>query len=298
MALENLYTSTKTLAVSPSFLAFISAWDAFLMLSGQTIYKLFRDGTFIAIGTKSFYDSAGVRVGGLMIWLDGLTAATCYPADQITGQKQYDQVLNPAWQPFPALGDYLDDLRGLYLKINGSSIQILRLSDGALQATVALGGATYTGLCSVSETRVLAYRNTDGVISLVDYVNRKLLWQSQVPGFAAAGFDSTHNLFVTVQSDHKVRLFLMSATPAVLSNPAFYPIPSRIKQYQGYTIRTRLTGDRGEPCADYWVNWSLGIPAWGALEKSRTKTDVDGYAENFYFAANLGDETVTVEVAI
>lgn len=233
-----------------------------------------------------------------MIWLDGLTAATCYPADQITGQKSYSQALNPSWQPFPALGDYLDDRRGLYLKVNGASIQIHRLDDGVLEATVGLGGTTYSGLCYVSETRVLAYRNHDGVISLVDYVNRKLLWQSRVPAFTAAGFDSTHNLFVTVQADHKVRLFLMSAAPATLSRPEFYPVPSRINQYQGYTIRTRLTGDMSEPCSGYLISWSLGIPTRGALEKSRTKTDAEGYAENFYYGANLGEETVTVEVAI
>jgi hypothetical protein len=51
------------------------------------------------------------------------------------------------------------------------------------------------------------------------------------------------------------------------------------------------------------VHWSLkGLPARGYLLKDKSKTDADGYAENFYFGpaavGEVGSETIQVRVAV
>ncbi len=302
MALELLYTSTKTLTVGsiPGFLGYVLPWDAFVLLDIGIISKVFRDGTQAKIGIPPSYDIMLNRSNGSPAWSVGSLHPSFYAADPVTLARTYDQALNPTWQPGAGVaGVYVDDRLDRYLALDTGCLKIYRLSDGALQATIALlPGSAYTGVCHAGPSKVLVYRKTDGAVALVDYVNFVILWASSVTPFVLCAFDSQNSLVVTMQADHKLRLYLTTAAPAVLAAPVLHPVPAQVEQFIGYPVRTRLTGSGGEPCPDYWVSWALAVPVKGSLLKDRSQTDADGYAENFYFGANPGTETLQVEVTV
>lgn len=304
--LELLYTSTKTVTLLSTFhLVYLRSWDALLLFSSGKLYKVFRDGTQINLGAAiaGTSISMGNRVEGRHIWgtLPPDPTVIC-AADEITGQPHYIDVLNPTWNPganFRA-GDYLDEAAGLLLHSKSAGvIEIFRLADGVKLGEIAdLGGPYYDNLAYAGQGKIAAFHHATGQLALVDYINRTVVFRSTVAPCVRSAYDCRHDLAITIQSDQKVRVYLMAALPAQLSVPAFNPVPAQVNRLAGYAVRTRLTGDMGEPCAGYLVNWGLAAPAKGFLEKAGSLTDADGYAENFYFGQSLGEETIQVGVTI
>jgi hypothetical protein len=248
----------------------------------------------------------GNRQGGRHFWFPYTTAPIdCYGADEITGQSSPFEILNPNWKiPFGSWrsGDYLDDLAGLFLhNVSAGLIKIFRLADGYEVGQILIpSGPLYDSIAYVSPGQAFAFDKESGKLALIDYLTPTLVWQSKVAPFAAAAFDCRHNLVVTLGTDGKIRIYLLSPVPASLSAPAFSPSdnPHRLG---GKKVTTLLSGDMNEPCPDYWIHWELlGTPHRGSLLKDKSKTDSQGQAENFYFGPvdTFGEETIKVQVIV
>ena len=233
----------------------------------------------------------------------------CYGADEITGQPLYNEILNPAWLIPLGLyrtGDYVDDRAGLFFhNAPAGAIQIYRLADGQLLQTFNLPGVSGYGdfLAPAGGARLLAAQKSTGKVALLDYQQGAVLWQSRVRPFCGATYDLRHDLIITLETDGKIRLYLLTPVPAVLSAPAWTPAVTEVHRLHGYPVQVRLTGDAGEPCPGYWIEWSLaGSPAKGSLLRPRTRTDAEGYAANYYFgpagAGDTGLETIQAQVII
>jgi hypothetical protein len=117
-----------------------------------------------------------------------------------------------------------------------------------------------------------------------------------------AAYDCLHRLIVTVETDLKVRLFTLDPVPATLSSPVFVPAEAHHHRLTGGRVQTRLTGGDGEPCGNYWIHWNLLGSPKGELLKDKSKTDGNGYAENYYYgpppSGTIGEETILVSVKV
>jgi hypothetical protein len=126
--------------------------------------------------------------------------------------------------------------------------------------------------------------------------------KGSIDPFRVAAYDCQHHNFVAIGTDGKVRVYSREAWPAVLSAPTFEP--AVVYGLKANKVKTRLTGHEGEPCKDWWVHWELeGVngPVIGSLDKAVSKTDEDGYAENFYFGPDeglTGQNKLTVRVVL
>ena len=146
----------------------------------------------------------------------------------------------------------------------------------------------------------MAFRHDTGDVALVDYQGKKVLWKSKVRPCRWSAYDCLHDLIITVESDKLVRIYLLNPVPATLTAPTFTPAAQR---FQGCVVKTRLRGAHGEVCPGYWVRWEItGSPPKGARFKLASKTDENGYAENFYYGPaqgeEIGAETLKVSVKV
>jgi hypothetical protein len=230
-----------------------------------------------------------------------------WAADEISGNYHYDDVLSGAWSPPTEAfrpGGYVDDRRGLilYAYVN-RRLHFIDLVTGAETTYMTLPGTgtMYDHLAWAGEGLVMAIDFETGRVAMVDYVNRRVLWSSVIRPCIMAAYDCLHRLIIAVEADLKVRVYTLDPVPAVLTNPAFIPATDQ-HRLMGSPVQTRLTGDDGEPCPDYWIHWSLlGTPK-GELLKDKSQTDADGYAENYYFgppeAGEIGEETILVSAKV
>jgi len=307
--LELTYTSSRTFTIysgfTPFHLAYLRSWDAMVLFGYQKLDKLFRDGSQANLGVANTYLSMGNRVGGRHFWFSG---SDFLAADEITGQYHYSEILNPTWKPNAGAcrnGDYLDEVAGLFLHSQTSGkIEVFGLADGVkLGEILDPGGPYYDNLAYAGQGKVMAFHHGTGKLALVDYLNRTVVFKSKVNPCWRSAYDCLHNLVITIQSDRKVRVYALVPLPATLSAPAFMPTAPHQHRLLGSMVQTRLTGDQGEACGGWWVHWSLkGLPAKGYLLKDKSKTDANGYAENFYFGpaavGEVGSETIQVRVVV
>lgn len=299
--LEQLYTSSKAVSVESGgyFMAYVQAWDALALSSSARLDKIFRDGSQFKIGLGGA-SNLGSRVAGKIFWgvSNDNSPFRLYSADDITGQPNFGDLLNPDWQiPITTCGhgDFLDDQAGYYLHC-AAGVEIYRLADGLhlgdLLDRFGPSGLAYAGL-----NQVLAFRGADGTVALINYVTQTIVWQSTVRPFSLAAYDCLHDLILTVEGDGLVRVYLTTPAPASLSNPVF--TPSTVRCLNGHQVSVRLTGDQGEPCGGYVVDWALA-DAQGWIEKPQSQTDAEGYAANYYFGPRTGSgsETLQAQVAL
>jgi hypothetical protein len=307
--LELIYTSSRTFNIysgfTPFHLAYMRSWDAMVLFGYQKLDKLFRDGSQANLGVANTYLSMGNRVGGRHFWLSG---SDFLAANEITGQYHYSEILNPTWKPAAGAcrgGDYLDDVAGLFLHSQTSGkIEVFGLADGVkLGEILDPGGPYYDNLAYAGQGKVMSFHHNTGKLALVDYLNRTVVFKSKVSPCWRSAYDCLHNLVITIQPDRKVRVYALVPVPATLTAPAFVPAAPHQHRLLGSKVQTRLIGDQGEPCGGWWVHWSLkGLPARGYLLKDKSKTDADGYAQNFYFGpaavGEVGNETIQVRVVV
>ena len=96
-----------------------------------------------------------------------------------------------------------------------------------------------------------------------------------------------------IESTGTVVAYTDLVQPDALSAPELLDVASPLHPVQGSRLRTRLTSavighptQTFEPVKDWLVDWALvGI---GSVERSQSKTDKDGYAENYYFGPLTG----------
>ena len=305
--LRLIYTSTKTITVSqPHHLCCIASQDAFCLVMGwTTAHKLFMDGTCIEMGSlitgNIFYLSvAGGHQGHYNVLAD-----KAYRGDEITFQIDPNQVIMTAWGgPIPGSGDFVDPENDLLLRKVGGSIYYYRISTETLLATQeVIPGVVLDSLSWAGRNRVLAFDKDTGKLALVDYLAREVLLLSKITPCHLAAYNPNHEVVVALGTDGKVRVYALEVVPATLSNPEFLPAVPHVHRLMGYTVRVQLTGDEGEACPGYWIQWSLlGEPPKGQLEKEYSRTDESGYAENFWFgpsgAGETGSETVKAQVTV
>jgi WD40 repeat protein len=308
--LELLYISTKVITsfgTGPLQLVFLTSWDSLLLLNGYRVEKIFRDGTQAILGSMGSGNTwgPGSRVGGRAYWIQdyGPGTATIYSADEIIGKYQLGEILNPTW-PIPsnrkAPGNFVDEYIERYV-VNGAAgiVYIYNLTTGSLLGQLQLNSTSiFDSLSYAGRNKVLAFQKSTGKIALIDYTNIEILWQGSVSPALVCAYDSKHDLVLTIASDLKVRIYLITPLPATLSAPEFYPAVASVTRKKGYPVRVRLTGAGGEPCVGYWVIWET--PVLGYLQKTKSETDEDGYAWNFYFgpASLTGSQRLYTEVVI
>lgn len=301
--LDLLYTSSKTLSFSSAeALWHVPAWDAMLFVADGGLHKVFRDGTQGRIGSKPTYWGVGGRQDGLF-WVNDAANPLCYHADDITAQPGPSPV-NQSW-PLPGRwvgGDFIDDARGIYLHRNGPAIDAYSLADGTHLWQVSVAGYTIDFLAAADPSRV-AVLCKNGKFAVVDYVAASVQAQSTIRPCLCATYDPAHGLVATVESDKRVRIYTATAAPASLAAPYFVPALPQVTRLAGYVVRTRLTGSASEACPGYWIEWEITTATpRGSLEKTYSRTDADGYAENFYFGpaagGDVGQETITVRVTV
>jgi hypothetical protein len=302
--LELLYTSTKSIDLTvfnwtPSHMGYVAAWDALVCFIYNSLHKVFRDGTQAYLGGTNGYWTKGNRYGGRFFYYQYASdPAWCYAADEITGQLHTDQVLNPGWRAPVMGGAYLDDVNQLFLTTE-SPVKIRRLSDGSQVGEIAFGFIP-NNLIYAGPRLVLAVKHNPGQVALLDYISQTVIWKSTMRPCISSAYDSRHQLVITLESDRKIRLYLLDPVPTTLTAPVLTPGAMR---GSGSKVKVRLTGDAGEPCAGYVVRWEIaGVPPQGSLFKAATVTGDDGYAENFYFSPGqgevLGQETIKATVVV
>jgi hypothetical protein len=301
--LRLIYTSTKSITGISTWqhLAWIASHDAFALI-GNGSRKLYHDGTCIAIGsmfgTATFQTTPGSQA------ITDAIYGYAYPVDEITFQPNLNSPYYH-WTPStPGTGCFIDPLEDLLLKPSGSSVQFYRISDKTLLQTITpIPGTSINAICYAGQNRVMVVNHSTGELAIVDYKAREVLLVTAIAPCRLAAFNPNHNVVVAIGTDNKVRVYAYEVLPATLSAPEWYPAVTHVRRLQGYPVRTRLTGDQGEGCSGYWIQWSLlGEPPKGQLEKEYTRTDAEGYATNFYFgpygAGETGSETLKVSVIV
>jgi hypothetical protein len=110
-------------------------------------------------------------------------------------------------------------------------------------------------------------------------------------------YSAKHDVFVSLHNTyapHQTRVWARTPSPASVSAPTASPA---VKAGLVSTLRCRVLGDAGEPCADEVVAWS--VTGDGVLSAAATATDEDGYAEVQLAVplAATADAQVDVELA-
>ncbi len=308
--LELIYTSTKVVTTGTDLAAlhmyYLATWDAMILhdynSSVNKAYKLFRDGSQAEIISVVPSIKLIGRRPGRHCWMNvhGFGNGEIWEADEISGNYHSDLLLNPNWTPPIEAwheGSFIDDLRQIAVYQSYGIVYCIDLTTGATLGTLN-PGATLNHIAWVGDGQVVGVEYSTGKVIFIDYMNRLVLSQTKVAPCKAAAYDCAHRLVITLGSDKLVRVYTLDVVPAVLANPVFIPATSQ-HRLMGSKVRTRLTGDAGEPCKDYWIRWSLlGLPK-GELLKDKSKTDVDGYADNYYFGLDeTGEDTLQVSVQV
>lgn len=316
--LQNFFTSTKTpIAYAYPTLAYVASWDAFIgtqSISGAIeVFKLFHDGSKGRLGAGS--GGYGLVHGdqGRFFWVYASTVPiNLWKGDEITGfwdVNSPDLLTLYDFGPGPMQGDLVDLEQGLLVKHDYHDVKVYDLATGTLLRTfseIFSGGHVYDVSWAGSGKALVSMGHFDptGKVALINYLTGEILWQSKVNTTAKrAIYNTTHGIILTLGSDYLVRVYGTLPVPTSLSAPAFYPAVAHVHPQEGHVVRTRLLGADSEPCEGYTIAWELlGSPAKGELLKAQSRTDADGYAENYYCGpadpADLGTETVKVTATI
>ena len=151
--------------------------------------------------------------------------------------------------------------------------------------------------------RLLAYNKTNGrivilhiadLLSGLDAEAAKITDTALGNGFDYMWYNPWNKIFCGIkESTGIVKVYTDLVQPDTLSNPELLDIVSPLHPVQGTRIRTRLTSvvtghptQAFEPVKDWLVDWNLlGL---GSIQRSQSKTDEDGYADNYYFGPLTG----------
>jgi hypothetical protein len=295
---EKIFESTKLVqpvATGDSWqhLGYVSTWDAFMAQSNSEWSRVFRDGSRVKFGKPSGSYAMLGRVKGFQAYWS-LWSLKVNPAFEINGLPNPNEVLNPNWDigysqgPSALAGKFIDDFNQVYLnQPNASRIDIHNLENGQKVGEIIHNvGEYFASIAWVQPGQVAGLCRTSGKVRIMEYLrNPGVLESGRIDPFKVAAYDSTFHLFVTIGTDHKTRVYCREAWPYALSNPVFEP--AQVYGLKANLVKTRLTGQDGEPCPDWWVNWELlgvgGNAPLGYLDKYVSQTDKNGYAWNLYF---------------
>ena len=296
---EKIFESTKLaqpVGATDSWqsLFYVVTWDAFMAQSSGEWSKVFRDGTKIKFGRPSGTFRALGRVRGFpaywSYWTDQIVSAF-----EINGLPNPNEVLWDIQHGLdPLLPAFIDDVNQVYLHqdYSGNQIDIYSLETAVkVNEIVHNARQDFATIAWVQQGQVVGMCKTSGKVVLMDYLssNPQVLATGHVDPFVVGAYDTAFKLFVTIGTDHKVRIYTGELLPHGLSSPAFTPVS--VYGLNATTVKVRLTGQGGEPLPGWWVNWELegvGGGIIGSLDKYGNTTDAEGYASNLYIGPDDG----------
>jgi len=299
---EKLFESTKLAQLDYALdswqsLCYVSTWDAFLAQSVFEWSRVFRDGTKVKFGKPSGSYTMLARVKGFPAYCS--TAGIVYSAFEINGLPNPNERLNPNWtiplglRPTTTTGRFIDDVNQVYLhQPNANRIDIYSLETGVKVGEIVHNTREcFVSLSWVQQGQVAGMCKTSGKVCIMDYLSSdpQVLGTGNISPFKVAAYDTAFKLFVTIGTDHKVRVYNGELLPTGLSAPVFTPVT--VSGINANEVKVRLTGQGGEPLAGWWVNWELedvGGGIIGSLDKYGTPTNAEGYASNLYIGPDDG----------
>ena len=321
--LELLYTSPRKVSESWNAakgitrFAFNKSWDTMILdgtvMGGYGTFKIFKDGHAIKFVDSSFSASfpfVTMAGGKLCTYKDRSTYPILYglfELDPFTGQPVTNPFFTFNAQQAISNGWFIDVERSLMLYCSGGPHPLYCYSLAAtpvLLWTLDIGN-TYSAISWVSDGRIMISENAWGTatgtkVIFVDYLERVVTLRSRLNTYRVATFDSRCGVVMAINTSGYTEIYYPQAVPNYLTPPVLNP--QVVTLYGGNAVTTQVLGDLNEPCADRVVHWYLenGI---GGLEKEATKTDINGFARNFYFSPDnpisIGAvETIRVEALI
>jgi len=312
---EKVYTALTPLSIAtPGYLSafmFSKTWDAVLGIGGGQWFRVFHDGSFAVYGSGSSNWNAGQRIGGLPVLAlagDGIV----YGTFEVNGVPNYNEVLNPDFALTNTNGFYIgyspffiDDVNGVFVwRDTANTFTVRSLADGSLIRTITHGlNISYSHLSWAGPGQLCAICPSHGSPSPVakvlffDYLGDEgVIETGSLEECTLATYDCLCKVFLTyTNADKLIRVYVRSADPANLSNPAFTTSPVGVGASE---VKVRLTGNDGEPCVGWMINWELdaseGSGPFGSLSKYASMTDEEGYAATTYFGPRDGETGDTI----
>jgi hypothetical protein len=307
--LELLYTSpNKTLDNGGNiFGSYVSIlfkrdWDCLMILNGNDIYKVFRDGTSILVGGTFSNTAFAALTGGKAACIEYLNG-NVYNVCEFTCQPIYTSSLCPQALPDGGMGvwanDFIDTDQGLIFHRygNGAAFKVYQIGDvNTWIKTVTPVSDNNIFFYSYAGPGRLCMISTVGTVIIYDTVSWQVVQHSQLGiNINCAAYDCTYNLILALDTNGYMRVFSMNDLGNTLSVPSFLP-GGNVYRYSGYKVKTRLTGVTNVGIPDKIIRWSLTNDK-GWLEKPYSLTDENGYAYNYYFAPTdgaIGAESISV----
>jgi hypothetical protein len=294
---EKIFTSTKLVQQSnPLFgwtsFNFMKTLDSFVTSTGSDLYRVFRDGTIVKIGTGANAMLKIGRTNGTLAYWD-YWSGHAFAAFELFGGPDPNTRLNPNFTETLSIScKYIDDINQVFLEAHHNLIKVRDMNDGSLIAEIpVIFGGAGDSVHWVQEGRVAVLFKATGAVVIVDYLSSdpQVISTGNLDPFVVGAYDCAFKLFVTIGADSKIRIYTGDVLPTDFSNPVFDPLT--ITGINSNRVSVRLTGTQGEPLAKWWVNWSLegvGGEIIGRLDKYGSVTDEDGYAHNIYIGPDDG----------
>lgn len=295
---EKIYESTKLVQPIKSIdywlnLFYVNTWDAFLAHSIFELSRVFRDGTKMWFGNLVNYTPIG-RVNGFPAFIQNWTG-NVVSAFEINGLPNPNEVLRSGFSTYSLV--FIDDFKQVCLyQYSTNRLEIHNLENGQKIGEINHNaGCSFSSVSWVQTGQVVGMCKDSGKIRIMNYLGTPSVVEvGRIDPFQVAAYDCQNHNFVSIGADKRVRVYCREAWPAALSVPTFEPTTAYgLKANQ---VKTRLTGQDGEPCKGWWVHWELeGVdgPAVGTLDKAVSQTDADGYAKNLYYGPddNVGGQS-------
>jgi len=287
----------------------MKAWRAFYYSfygGGESLFKLFHDGTCIEMSDGERFTPMATTGGGVCFYIGKTYSGfprsyKVYPADEFMAVHSIKDGISVSGFTTNN-GCMVDLIAGKYYLPGTNVVTIKQLSNGATLQNLGISGMTSTHtLHWVRDKEAVGINYSSGSTIFFNYKTGDTILKTKVTPFVrgAGAYDCVNHVIVTVQSDLYTRVYVPVAVPHHFSGPTLSPASP--EQWGHSHVTARLLGDQNEPCADWWVHWRL-LNGKGWLEDYVSKTDEDGYAYNYYFSptleSQLGSEEIFVEVVV
>jgi hypothetical protein len=305
--IELIYTSNKITGLTPAydwFMLYANSPDALIICNNTYLYKVFRDGTTCFIGRVSDCKAISLNEGRIG-WYDNIPSRSTYQrfllSDEFAFQPHFMEIINPDWLFPSAYGSdksYIDLNKRLWIGWSSGYPKLLNcinIDSGEVIWTVDLVplGTSYLPIHYLSKDYVIVVGIGDTAY-IVNIDTGVLKDTFQIPVCWGNAYDFNHGLFITIESDQKVRVYLADRYPASFS--AVISEYGVLQAYRGCDIKVRLLSSNNLPCPDRLVTWELPN-SLGALEKVVSETDIDGYAWNYYYGPTVAGGTEKIKVS-
>lgn len=306
-----VYTSTKVeLATFPSisWYAYQHNGDFIHVFRAGKVYRMFEDGSVVYSCTVESQLRTPI-IGNLNHNLVRF-GSDFYRMDQsVAGRRELIiqacplTVLNSAKRCC-----WLEANHKIILMKNDGSIDIYTLTGVTLTGPVSAGfidGAPNTGWTLLTRYRlglVCAYNITNGRIAIlripallsISANVAKIKDTSLISGLTYFCWSEWNEIFWgVIESSGLMKIWTDLVQPTDVSDIQLLDVTPPLHSLQGTRLRTRVTSDvigrpaeAFEPVANWLVDWSFTGP--GFLQKVQSRTNILGYASNFYFGPLTG----------